>query len=286
MKPLHPVCRLTAVMTVLICLMFSRSITAVGAGLLGGLVCLGLLCGAKSLFKALFGSLAFSAAVSVIDPLFSHRGMTVLLFVNDRPYTAESMLYGLMLGLSLSGATLWLTLCRRLLTDREILCIFGRISPKLAMTVSMTLGFIPRLIEKQKRIRSAQQWAGLFAGSSPTDRLQSSAAVFMACVAWSAEAAAGAARSMDSRGYGTHSVTYSDSRRLRRADLVFLTVQTGFTAAAVIFMALGGNTDFYPTIVFGRYEPLLTAAVTALCLPAIIFLAKEDIQWKLYTSKR
>ncbi len=285
MRTLHPLTRLAAVTALLLILMFCRSLTAAAAGLLGGLLCLLLHSGVRSFAKALGGCLCLAAVTAITDPLVSHRGMTVLLFVNSRAYTLESMLYGLQLGLSLGGVTIWLTLARRLLNDRELLSLFGRISPKLALTVSMTLGFIPRLIKKQRRIHEAQRGAGLFADNSPTTLMQEHSAVFGACIAWSAEAAADAARSMNGRGYGKHPSVRSDSRPLARRDMLLILAELCITAAAMVFTVLGGSTQFYPTLTFGRSEPHLTAACVCACLPPVITLAKETLQWKLYTSK-
>lgn len=285
MRSLHPITRLAAVGAAVVVPMFCRSLTAAAAGLVCGLICLLLREGLRPFLKMLCGSLIFGGAVALLDPLFSHRGMTVLLFINGRAYTLEAMLYGLELGLSLGGVTVWLTLARSLLTEREQLYVFGRLSPKLAMTVSMTLGFIPRLLAKQRRLTEAQRGAGLFTDSSFTGRLNKTSAVFMACVAWSAETAAGAAQSMNARGYGSHPISYSDRRRLRAADIVFLAAQTALTVTALIFCAKGGETNFFPTLQFGVYELRLTLAYGLGCLLPMIIHGKERVQWRLYAAR-
>lgn len=285
MKGFAPLTRLAAVIGALAMIMFPRSLPAAGTGLMAGVLCLLLNEGGRKALKFAAGALAVCVATAVIDPIFSHRGMTVLLFVNDRPYTLESMLYGLELGLSLSGAGVWLAVLRGMVNEREMLGIFGRYSPKLAMTISMTLGFIPRLIRKNTRIREAQRGAGLFAGDSPSGRLEEVSAVFTACMAWSAEAAAGAAQSMNARGFGMHRVTFSDRRTLRMGDAVFMAAVAVLTAAGLVLSAMGGATEFFPTVSTGRYELAMTAVYMAECMLPIIILAKERLQWTLYTVK-
>lgn len=285
MRGFAPLSRLAAVIGALMVIMFSRSLSAAGAGFIAGLICLLLNEGGRWALKAGAAGLAVCAATAVIDPLFSHRGMTILLFVNDRPYTLESMLYGLELGLSLSGAGVWLTVLRGLVNEREMLGIFGRFSPKLAMTISMTLGFIPRLIRKNRRIREAQRGAGLFGGDSPSGRLEEVSAVFTACMAWSAEAAAGAAQSMNARGFGTHRVTFSDRRTLRTKDYLFISMVLLLTISGLVLSALGGATEFFPRVSFGRYEMAMTAVYMAECILLIIILAKERLRWTLCTAR-
>ena len=285
MRALSPVTRLIWITAALTVLMLSRSLAAASVGLVCGLICLWLSSGFKPALKGLSGSLLLCVLVSVTDPLVSHRGMTILLFVNDRPYTLESMLYGLELGLSLSGAAVWLSLSRRLISDREMLYIFGRISPKLAMTVSMTLGFIPRLREKNRRIHEAQLCSGLGAGSSPSQRITDITAVFGACLAWSAEAAAGAAQSMNARGYGSGKMTFSEKRRFGKADMILTVMQILLTSAALVMSAKGGATDFFPTLRQGRYEMHMAAIYALACLPVTTTLAKEKLQWTLFAAK-
>ena len=285
MRAFHPISRIAAVLPPLLALMFARSLPAAVTGLICGLICLLLKKGLRAFFKSAAGCLSVAAAMALSDPLVSHRGMTVLLFVNGRAYTLEAMLYGLELGLSLGGVMVWLELLRSLVSERELLYIFGKISPRLAMTVSMTLGFMPRLLNKQRRISDAQKSAGLFADNSPTGRLESASAVFMACAAWSAETAAAAARSMNARGYGTHSVTYSEERPLCRADKAVLILQAASACAVTVFSAMGGDTVFFPALSHERYAVHLTAACAAACMPSLITLAKEIVQWTLYTSK-
>lgn len=285
MKSFAPLTRIAAVVGILVMIMFPRSLCAAGVGTVTGLMCMALYDGWRRGLKWAAGVLVICAATAVIDPIFSHRGMTVLLFVNDRPYTLESMLYGLELGLSLSGAGVWLAVMRSIVNEREMLGIFGRYSPRLAMTISMTLGFIPRLIQKNRRISEAQRGAGLFRENSPTGRLGEVGAVFTACMAWSAEAAAGAAQSMNARGYGTHPVRFSDRRALRAKDMVSIGAVVLLTSAGLVLSSMGGATEFFPTIDFGRYELVMTAVYLAECMLPLIILGKERLQWTLFTAR-
>ena len=283
MRSFHPTARLSAVIAPLVILMFARNLPAAAVGTVCGLLCLLMNDGGRVFAKALGGCLLISFLTALTDPLVSHRGMTVLLFINGRAYTLESMLYGLELGLSLGGVMVWLGLLRRLVSERELLCIFGRISPKLAMTVSMTLGFIPRLLQKQSRIREAQRGAGLFHDNSPTGRMESSSQVFIACAAWSAETAAAAARSMTARGYGTHPMTYSDKRPLRAADILLIAFQGIGAVTAGVFSALGAATVFFPTMTQEKYSIHLNIAFALICIPALAAITAEVIRWAIHT---
>lgn len=283
MRSLHPISRLAAVFSALTVMMFCRSLPAAVIGMSCGLVCMLLQNGAKRTLKAFAWTVLISVLSALANPLVSHRGMTVLLFVNDRAYTLEALLFGLELGLSLSGAMVWLTLMRSLLTERELLYLFGRLSPKLALTVSMTLGFIPRLLEKHRRILSAQRCSGFMDDKSISGRMESASAVYLACTSWAAENAAAATQSMNARCYGTNPLTYSDRRSLRRSDAVFLCLELLSFAAVMFFAASGGADSFYP--VYSSGGTAFAVAYLVSCIIPVIIIGKERAAW-LYCTAR
>ena len=48
-----------------------------------------------------------TAVLTVTNPLFSHKGVTPLFFVNGKAYTKEALFYGLTAGLSLTAVIMW-----------------------------------------------------------------------------------------------------------------------------------------------------------------------------------
>ena len=283
MRALHPFSRLASVVGVLMVLMFCRSLAAAGVGVVCGLACIAMQNGMRSCLKALGLTLPLCVLSALVNPLVSHRGMTVLLFVNDRAYTLEALLFGLELGLSLSGAALWFMVMRSVLDEREMLYLFGRLSPKLALTVSMTLGFIPRMLAKHRRILSAQHGSGLMRDNSISGRMESASAVYLACTSWAAENAAAAAQSMNARCYGMERLTYSDRRKLRKGDAVFLCLYFILVTAIVYFALTGGTDGFYP--VYEMSGTGLTVSCAACCLMPVIFIGKERAAWLYCTAK-
>ncbi len=62
-----------------------------------------------------------------------------------RPLTLESALYGLAAACLLGAVVLWFASWQAVLTADKITYLFGRIAPALALLLSLTLSFVPRL---------------------------------------------------------------------------------------------------------------------------------------------
>lgn len=69
-----------------------------------------------------------TAVLTVTNPLFSHKGVTPLFFVNGKAYTKEALFYGLTAGLSLTAVIMWCKALGKVLTREKLLYI----SPKNA----------------------------------------------------------------------------------------------------------------------------------------------------------
>ena len=93
------------------------------------------------MWRTLLPLLVLTAAV---NPLFSHRGVTVLAyFPSGNPLTLESILYGLAAAALLCCAVLWLGCCSDVMTTDKFVYLFGRLAPALSLLLSMTLRFVP-----------------------------------------------------------------------------------------------------------------------------------------------
>ena len=58
-----------------------------------------------------------TAVLTVTNPLFSHKGVTPLFFVNGKAYTKEALFYGLTAGLSLTAVIMWCKALGKVLTE-------------------------------------------------------------------------------------------------------------------------------------------------------------------------
>ena len=117
--------------------------------LFGSLITLAVIKGANA--KFLLISLLGFVLLSLINPIFSHRGDTVLIVVNHLPITLEAVLFGINSSASVLSAVIWFRAYSLMMTSDRYQYIFGRFSPKTALLLSMTLRFVPLLSEETKR---------------------------------------------------------------------------------------------------------------------------------------
>ncbi len=226
----------------------------------------------------------------VINPAFNHAGETVLLYLsNGNPITKESIAYGLAAGAMLALVLMWFYCSTEVLSSDKFVYIFGRVSPALALILSMTLRFVPKFKKQLDLVRQARRSVGCdTANGSVLMRTKNAITVLSGMVTWSLENAIDTADSMKSRGYGLkHRSSFSIYRfdKRDRRMLVWLLLCGGVIFAAVFTGGLSWR--YFPNI-RGSMSPMTfcaLAAYLALCLTPTVIDLREERRWKSLISK-
>ena len=160
---------------------------------------------------------------AILNPIFNHKGLTVLFYLKRNPVTLESVAYGAASGVMLGSVLLIFSCFNRIITDDKILYLFGRIIPSLAVVISMALRFVPLFTTQAKKIALAQRCSdGDPASKSIGKRAKSGLFIFSALITWALESAVTTADSMRARGFGLHPRSfYTDFRFFLRQALQF-----------------------------------------------------------------
>lgn len=240
-------------------------------------------------FKGTLFYVLFFAVVVVTNPLFSHNGKTVLLFVNGNPITLEALLYGLNLGIMLLAVLYWFKCFSLIMTADKLLYLCGRMSPKLALLLSSSLRFLPQFQLQADKIRQAQKAMGLYTSDIWTDKLRAAARVYSVLITWALEHAIDTGSSMKARGYGLKGRSHYALFTFRSADTCLL-VTTIVLDTIVLAAMAAGKLDFifYPSIAAGPLSLCGMLGMSAFALLAFLpFMleVKEDVQWRYYRSK-
>ena len=215
------------------------------------------------------------------------QGETVLARLpGGRPLTLESALYGLAAACLLGAVVLWFASWQAVLTADKITYLFGRIAPALALLLSLTLSFVPRLRRRLEETDRAQR--GLL--GQPRRRLDKvgwGAALLSSLLGWSLENAIETADTMRSRGYGLPGRTCFSIYRLDRRDkglLGWLALSGGYVVAG--WAAGGLSYTYYPACqaAGGPGSLSLLTVYLALCLTPLALEAWEERQWKRTTK--
>ena len=225
-------------------------------------------------------------AVALINPAFSHAGVTILAYLpSGNPLTLESIVYGTAAAVMLAAVILWFSCFNVVMTTDKFVYLFGRVIPAMSLVLSMAFRFVPRFAAQFREVSEAQRCIGRdLSEGSAVERIKKAASIVSIMVTWSLENAAQTADSMKSRGYGlsgrtAFSVYCLDGRD--KALLVWLLL-CGFYIACG-WAAGGIEFHYYPMITgaqLGAFQLSFMLAYLLLCLTPHILDAVEDIKWK------
>ena len=146
--------------------------------------------------------LIFAVGFALYYSSYHHFGVTVLRqnFIGNN-MTLEALVYGFVLGLSVTGVMIWFSCVHSVFTTDKVVYLFGRISPRLSLFLAILLRLVPRIKKEARRINTAQQGIGRGANQgNPFRRLQNSIRIFSMLITWTIDSLTTASESMQSRG--------------------------------------------------------------------------------------
>lgn len=252
------------------------------ASLVAGAAYLGMLRGTRAL-PVLAGLVPVFVLVSAINPLFNTRGRYVLFEVFGRPYTLESLCFGMVVAGMLVAMLLWFACYSRVITADKLTCLFGNLAPALSLVTVMTLRLVPSLTRKAHQILTARRCIGRGPreGAGLRERVDAGANVLSGLVDHALEGSVEMANSMSSRGYGVGGrTTYRDYRFIGR-DAVLLAVQAllmvGVLAAGI------PQARFTPTLDIAPLNWGFVVYCLFLLLPFVLWI-ESGLRWRTSIS--
>lgn len=283
----HPLALFLYYMTVIFFSMFTTNPILLAISLIGSLSYLLLI--AKNVWRVIIYYSVVFLIIALTNPLFVHNGETILFFMNDKPVTLEAIIYGAVIGLMIIAIVFWFKSYNEVMTSDKFVYLFGNIAPKIALTLSMILRYVPLFKEQIKRINMTQKTLGLYSSDSYVDKLLSGFRVFRSLVGWSLENSVEVARSMRARGYGLKGRTHFSLFKFFIEDYLLLTANIIFMI--VIFLMVQTNMvsiNYYPFIdpfyFSGTSIFLYISTGIFVFLPTLIEM-KEQLLWRLLISK-
>ena len=219
---------------------------------------------------------------SIINPLFSHRGETVLFRLpTGNPVTVESIIFGLLAGIILGEVLLWFSMFNNVMEDDKWTATIGKIAPTISMIITMVLRFVPKYTKFTKKTRDIQMANGFNSGKKLKNEMQ----VYSITATWALETSIDTADSMRARGYGSKKRTNYHNYKFELRDLAFVLWVIALSAI-ILYMANVDkiHTFFYPTL-RNKESIVVLVAYIILCLTPILINIWETIRWHLLRSK-
>lgn len=285
----HPLALTVYYLSVLTVAVFSSNPVFTALTVTGGLLYTGITSERKAFLKALRQYLFMAIILTLLNPLFSHHGSTPLFFMNSKPVTLEAVIYGIHMSLTLTGVLMWCHALSDSFTSDKVIYLIGKPFPRLAMTVSMSLRFIPLFKEEYMNMHSCQKAMGMYSSDNIVDKVRCALKLFSAEITRALENSVDTANSMKSRGYGLQNRTSFSLYKFNQRDIIFLFGNI-MLITVVIFTFADKSTYFfyYPNI---SVLPVSYKAITAyiaygfLTLFPFITELREVIVWKYLRSK-
>ena len=235
--------------------------------LLSSFVFLIFLKGKKYVKPTLLYTFSLVLIMALLNPLFNHEGVTILTYLpSGNPLTFESIIYGIFASIMICNVINWFSCYNEIMTSDKFIYLFGKITPTLALILSMTLRFIPEFKRQLKEISDAQKCIGNDISTGKlTDRIKNVLSIISIMTTRALENSITTADSMKSRGYGLKKRTsYSNYKFLRR-DIIaiilmllcFLVVISGKVFNCIDFTFFPAikysNISYYSIFVFFIY---------------------------------
>ena len=285
----HPVAPFLYFAAVIFVTMFTTHPILLGVSFACAVFTCGMITGAKKTLKSLLYALPVMIVIALTNPLFSHNGVTILFYLNGNPVTKEAILYGVDISVMITSVFYWFKSYHAVMSGDKFVCLFGSVAPKLALLLSMTLGFLPKLKRKYREIDDAQKALGIYSRKGYLDKIRSKIRVLGILVTCVLESSVETADSMRARGYGLKGRTSYSVFRFTFADAAFVFFTVALTAV-ICFLAYKGAADFrfYPTVKeinFGLEAVALYLSALLLSAAGIFCEIKENTVWRLLKSK-
>ena len=213
-----------------------------------------------------------AAAFALYYSSYHHFGFTVLQqnFVGNN-MTLESLVYGLVLGICAAGVCIWMSCVYSVFSTDKMVYLFGTVSPRLSLFLTILLRMVPRIKKEAKRINVAQKGIGRgICQGNAWQRIKNTIRIFSMLITWTMDSLMAASDSMCSRGSSLRGRTAFSIYRFDNRDRLFVIAM--FTCITMTLMAIiFGLTDmtYDPRIIWKPITPLTIlfyAGYTVLCL--------------------
>ena len=285
----HPFVLLIYYIAVLSMTMFMMHPVILFLSLLGSLLFFFMLTSVRTLCKEVRFYLFVFILIAVTNPLFVHKGETILFFLNDNPVTFEAIIYGVFISMMLIAIIFWSKAYSIVMTSDKFVYLFGKAIPKLSLVISMALKFVPSFKYQIKKVQSTQKTLGLYTSDSVTDRIVSGIRTFNSMISWSLEHAIEQGDAMKAKGYGLKGRTNFSLFKWNKRDSMTLIVILLLFFSVMFVNGMGGyQFSYYPTLSeWNGMENEIGKHIIIMCLvflPSLIEI-KENLQWKYAKSK-
>lgn len=210
---------------------------------------------------------------------YHHFGVTVLgtNFIGNS-ITLESLLWGLSLGATAACFLMWMECVLSVFTADKVVYLLGRVSPRMALYLALTLRMLPRIHGQARRLRIARCGVGMGPGQGNFfRRLANGMKVLSMVITWTLDSLMGVAASMKSRGCGLRGRTAFSIYRFDYRDRSVVLGLSACISLVLMGHLLGQTAIVYdPRVV---YTPVTAASYLFYGAYGVLCLWAPGLEW-------
>lgn len=217
---------------------------------------------------------------------YNHFGVTVLRrnFI-DNQVTLEAAAYGLATGAAVAAVIMIMSCVFAVFSSDKVVYLFGKISPRLSLFLSILLRTVPRLKKKASGINISQYGIGMSVKQGDiAKRCGNCVRLISILITWLLESFIESSLSMKSRGYSLKGRTSFSIYRFDNRDRAFAVVLfLCMTLTAMAIMLDQALIYYDPEIVMNRITPmsvLFYAAYAVFMLLPLLLQTVGEIRFK------
>lgn len=291
---IHPAVGFFYIAAVLVITMITMNPYLLAISCITSIIVMGYLKGLSELRKNIVPDISVIIFTVGIQPVFSGSGKTVLYYVNDRAVYLEGYIYGLVIAMLLITVFNWCTVMRILMDSEKWMYLIGRLSPTLAMMITMILRFIPLMRQRYRVIHEGQVGMGrynnlyskkknvLYAFMGFIEKIRHRIKEISILISWSLENSIETSDSMESRGYGLKGRTSYHRYILKKTDIIQMILIAGAFAYVLVPVLLRQFRAYYLPRVYiesvSVWHVIVMVVYIVLAVFPVVFYKKSDIE--------
>lgn len=218
---------------------------------------------------------------------YNHFGITGLRmnFIGNR-ITLEAVTAGIVRGMKTAAVLMIFSCIFAVVSADKVVYLFGRISPRLSLYLSILLRFVPRVKQRARRIELSRRGIGkgCFQGN-PLQCLMHMCSFLSILITWTLEDFMDSAASMKCRGYSLRGRTAFSIYRFDNRDRSF--VIAIFACMTVTCMAVAFNQtgiQYNPVIIMNRITGISAVFYVAYAVLLLLPMALQTVGEKRFVS--
>ena len=241
----------------------------------------------KTLKKWTIPLLLMGVVFALLNPLLVSRGTHFLFYIGNRQITLEATMFGIVMSLTLVSVIILFVSFNLILNGNKFLFVIGKIVPRTAFLMMLSIRFVPLLHNRFTEISSVQRVRGMnMAQGTLRERARNGMNMMQTLLTWSLEEAIQTSDSMKARGYASGKKSSYHLYKMEKCDWFWLFTLILLFSLSIAGGMLGyGQIVIYPelgTLHFFIIDWLLFVSMIIILSFPLIVEGIEKARWAFY----